>query len=98
MKKLLLTLAFIAFTGGVASAQGACYGNNSPACVHARNAFAEHHGGVFPGQYFQGYQGTWARSGNDWRFRSNDGREYWRGDHGWGWREAREHRHHHDHY
>jgi len=97
MKKLLLTLAFVAFTGGVASAQGACYGNNSPACVHARNAFAEHHGGEYPGQYFQGYQGNWRRYGNDWRFRSNDGREYYHGDRGWDWREAREHHHHHDH-
>jgi hypothetical protein len=91
MKKLLLSLVFVAFTAGIASAQvpGGCIGNNSRACVDARNAFAEHHGGVFPGQYYQGYAGRWARNGNEWRFRSNDGREYYHGHDGWAWRRHR---------
>jgi hypothetical protein len=93
MKKLLLTLIFVGFTAGAANA--ACIGN-SKACVDARNAFAEHHGGVYPGQYYQGYQGQWARNGNDWRFRSNEGREYYHGHDGWAWREAR--MRHHRHY
>jgi hypothetical protein len=90
MKKLLLTLIFVAGTAGIASAQGGgCIGNNSPACVNAKNAFAEHHGGVYPGQYYQGYAGRWARNGNEWRFRSNDGREYYHGHDGWAWRHHR---------
>ena len=95
MKKLLLSMVFVAFTGGIASAQvGRCAGNNSPACVNARNAFAEHHGGVYPGQYYQGYRGQWLGSGNNWRWRSEDGREYYHSPRGWEWREAHEHHHH----
>ncbi|HVN28867.1 MAG TPA: hypothetical protein VMT64_10300 [Candidatus Binataceae bacterium] len=95
MKKVLLSLIFVAFTGGIASAQvGGCMHNNSRACVDARNAFAEHHGGLYPGQYYQGYRGNWYRANNDWRWRSEDGREYWNGPHGWEWHEAREHHHH----
>jgi hypothetical protein len=67
MKKLLLTVVFVAFTAGIASAQSACVGNDSRACTDARNAFAEHHGGMFPGQlygrypnqYLQAYSGRY---------------------------------------
>ncbi len=95
MKVLFLTLLVAALSGGIASAGGNCVGNNSEACRNARAAFAEHHGGAYPNQWFQGHQGRWARNGNNWRWRSNDGGEYWRGNHGWSWREAHEHHHHH---
>jgi len=96
MKKLLLSLVFVAFTGGIAAAAqpGGCIGRNNKACVDARNAYAEHHGGVYPGQYYQGYRGNWARNGNEWRFRGENGREYWHSPRGWEWREAHFHHHH----
>ena len=96
MKKLLLSLAFVAFTSTIAAAQvaGGCYGNNSKACVDARNAFAEHHGGMYPGDYFQGGQGRWMQYGNEWRWRGVDGREYFHGPNGWAWRDARFHHRH----
>jgi len=102
MKKFLLALSLAALTAGFAGTsyaqfyEGNCVGNNSKHCVDARNAFAEHHGGVYPQQYYnnwyQGNQGRWNRANNDWRWESMNGDRYSRGAHGWEWR------HHHDHH
>jgi len=94
MKVFILAVLITALTG-VASAQASCVGRNTAACRDARNAFAEHHGGRYPSQWYQGQQGRWSRAGNDWRWRSNNGREYRRGNNGWNWREAQEEREEH---
>src|SRR5437868_15466199 len=97
MKKLLFALALSALTAGVANAQGACYHDNSKACRDAREAFAEHHGGVYPEQYYnmwyQGGQGRWNQNNNDWRWEGMDGRDYWRDHDRWDWH-RNEHRNH----
>src|SRR5579862_1561382 len=57
MKAFLLAVALTALSAGVASAApwSRCFDNNSKACTDARNAFAEHHGGLFPEQYYNGW-------------------------------------------
>src|ERR1035441_590788 len=59
MKTFLSAILLAALSAGLAGTSyaqyGACVGNNSKHCVDARNAFAEHHGGVFPEQYFNHY-------------------------------------------
>jgi hypothetical protein len=59
VKTFLFAIMLAGMTAGFAtqaSAYDACAGNNSRACTNARNAYAEHHGGVFPGQnaYYNG--------------------------------------------
>jgi hypothetical protein len=96
MKAFLLAVALTALSVGVASAQpwSRCFENNSPACTNARNAFAEHHGGLFPEQYYNGWynggRGRWYQRGGGWRWEGVDGREYANGPHGWAW--GRHHR------
>lgn len=99
MKKFLLSgILFAALSAGAVGTSyaqyGSCVGNNSKACTDARNAFAEHHGGVFPEQYFnhyyQGRPGRWIQENNAWRWEGMDGDRYVRGAHGWEWR----HHHH----
>src|SRR5579863_717800 len=55
VKVFVFTVMLAALSVGVASAAGydysRCANNNSKACTDARNAYAEHHGGVFPQQY-----------------------------------------------
>ena len=110
MKKVLLTIVFAALSAGVAQTgyaqYGSCVNNPSKACVDARNAFARHHGGVYPEQYFnqyyQGRQGRWNQTNNDWRYEDMDGDEYYRGDRGWEWKHDKHDKHekhhgHHDH-
>jgi hypothetical protein len=85
MKKLLFAAALTVLSAGIANAQwrGSCIGNNSKACTDARNAFAEHHGGVFPEQYYNswygGHQGRWYQHGAEWRWEGTDGRDWWGG-------------------
>lgn len=100
MKKFILpilaaaTLA-LGLSGTSYAQYGSCVGNNSKHCVDARNAFARHHGGMYPEQYYNhwygGQQGRWERQDNDWRWEGINGDRYWRGDRGWEW-----HRWHHD--
>ncbi len=100
MKKFLLALSLAALTAGFAGTsyaqfyEGNCVGNNSKHCVDARNAFAEHHGGVMPGQYYNhwygGQQGRWTNEHDNWRWESMNGDRYSKGPHGWEW-----HRYHH---
>ena len=106
MKKVLFTILLAAVSAAVANtgyAQGfsACANSNSKACIDARNAFAEHHGGVMPEQYYNnwyaGNQGRWYQQNNDWRWEGMNGDEYWRGDRGWEWRHH-DHDHDHDHH
>ena len=80
MKTFLLTILLSAVTAalaGTAHAQGYpyrnCQHNNSKACQDARKAFAEHHNGLSPEQwfnsYYQGQPGRWAwenADGDDW--------------------------------
>jgi hypothetical protein len=90
---LLATLA-VGLAGTGYAQYGSCVNNNSKACRDARNAFAEHHGGVFPEQYYNhwygGNQGRWYQRNNEWRWEGINGDRYWKGHDGWEW-------HHHDH-
>jgi len=86
VKKFVFAIILAGLTAGFAtqaSAYDACAGNNSRACTDARNAYAEHHGGVFPGQnaYYNG--------GN---YYANRGEYVNRGNAGY---VARPHHHHH---
>ena len=101
MKRFLCTMALatlfaIPVSYGRASAFGysACANNNSRHCQEARAAFAEHHGGVYPEQYYnhwyQGRQGRWGQANNQWRYEGMDGDEYRREHNRWEWY------HHHD--
>jgi hypothetical protein len=100
MKKTLLSaivLAAVSFgMAGSSFAQpySACLGNPSKACQDARNAFAEHHGGAFPEQYYNswygGQRGRWYQEGGGWRWEGINGDRYVSGPHGWEW-----HRWHH---
>ena len=103
MKTLVFTIMLAALTAGLASAGGGygnCVGNNSRACRDARNAFARHHGGVYPGQYRnQAYYnggGYWRDGDRDW-----DHDRDWRRDrherHEWEERHERHEHHHHHH-
>lgn len=105
MKKFLLALSLAALTAGFAGTSYAfnyssCANNNSKHCVDARNAFAEHHGGQMPGQYYnhwyEGNQGRWNRANNEWRWEGMNGDQYWHGNHGWEWRHHHDHDHDHD--
>lgn len=99
MKKAFFTMLFAAagllVTGSSYAQYSNCADSNSKACVDARNAFAEHHGGAFPEQYYNswyaGNQGRWNQENNDWRWEGVNGDEYGKGDRGWEWK------HHHDH-
>ena len=101
MKTFLAAITFAALSAGLAGVSfaqqpySACAGRNTPACVDARNAFAEHHGGVFPEQYYNhwygGQPGRWTQEHNEWRWDGMNGDRYWKGTHGWEWR----HYHHH---
>jgi hypothetical protein len=106
MKKVLFTILLAAVSTGVARtgyAQGysACANNNSKACVDARNAFAEHHGGAMPGQYYNnwygGNQGRWYQQNNDWRWEGMNGDQYSRGARGWEWQHPQDHDRDRDH-
>jgi hypothetical protein len=58
LKILVFTIMLAALTAGMASAgydYHGCANNNSRACTDARNAYASHHGGVFPEQYSQNH-------------------------------------------
>ena len=60
MKIFLFALMLAALTAGLARAgwdNSACADRNGRACTDARNAFAEHHGGMFPEQYAQNHHG-----------------------------------------
>ncbi len=95
MKKFLLALSLAALTAGFAGTsyaqfrEGNCVNNNSKHCVDARNAFAEHHGGRYPNQYYnhwyQGNQGRWNRENNEWRWEGMNGDRYTKGHRGWEW-------------
>ena len=93
-----LSMGLVGVTHAAPFRYSACANNNSKACRDARDAFAEHHNGVYPNQYYnqwyQGRPGRWAQSGRDWRYEGMDGDDYWRGSKGWEWR-ARHHEHHH---
>jgi hypothetical protein len=97
MKKFVLAFSLAALTAGFGFAgtsyaqyYGNCVGNNSQHCIDARNAFAEHHGGVYPEQYYNhwygGQQGRWINENNAWRWEGINGDRYWKGPNGWEWR------------
>jgi len=109
MKTFLFAAALTVLSAGAASARGysACINNNSKACRDARAAFAEHHNGQFPEQYYNswygGRQGRWNQRNNQWRWEGIDGDNYSKGRHGWQWAHPRGRRneggrdHDHDH-
>jgi hypothetical protein len=101
--KIFLGAIFLSFVSFLIPAAGhaqsyGCIGNNSRACVEARNAFAEHHGGMYPDQYYNawygGNRGRWYQQINDWRWEGVNGDRYWRDHDRWEWH--RWHHHHHD--
>jgi hypothetical protein len=102
MKTFLFAITLAALSAGLAGTSyaqfGACAHSNSKACIDAKNAFAEHHGGVYPEQYYnhwyQGYPGRWNQVNNDWRWEGMNGDRYWKGPQGWEWK--RHHDHDHD--
>jgi hypothetical protein len=107
MKTLLLTAFLTAGAAGIAMAGGgghmpghysACANSNSKECQDAKKAFAEHHNGQFPEQYYnqwyQGHQGRWSQQGKSWRWENADGGEYRKVHDKWAW--VKEH-HGHDH-
>lgn len=100
MKRFLFAIVLAVLTGGLAGtsyADRSCMNNNSKACRDARAAFAEHHGGLYPQQYYnqwyQGRQGRWNQEHNNWRYEGMDGDDYWKGHNGWTWSH---HKHDHD--
>ena len=98
MKKFLFALALGTLTAGLAgtSMAAGCAGNNSRACRDARAAFAEHHNGQYPQQYYNqwysGRQGRWNQEHNNWRWEGMNGEDYRRNHDKWEW----QHRHHED--
>jgi hypothetical protein len=67
----------------------ACAHNNSKNCRDARAAFAEHHNGMEPDQWYnhwyEGNQGRWNRANDDWRWEGINGDEYRRDHDHWQW-------------
>ncbi len=105
MKTLLSALTIAALTAGLTGLSyaapfrySACAHNNSEACRDARDAFAEHHNGVYPNQWYnqwyQGRQGRWAQRDKNWRWEGMDGRDYCHGPKGWEWTERSHDPHH----
>jgi hypothetical protein len=101
MNKFLLTLtagAVLAALPGIAIAQPfarSCANRNTKGCRDAREAFAKHHGGMYPNQYYNGWyggrEGRWYQRNNAWRWEGMDGDDYYEGPHHhWRWF------HHHD--
>lgn len=95
MKIFFFTILLAGLTAGLASAGGGynqpyshrrCANNNSKACQDARKAFAEHHNGIYPDQYFnqwyQGQQGRWNQNGNNWQWQHAEGDQYYQGRQG----------------
>lgn len=87
MKTLVIsTILLVAATFGFSGAAHAqrypyrsCVNNNSKACQDARNAFAEHHNGLYPEQWFnQNYQGQPGR----WQWENADGDDWYQGEQG----------------
>ena len=97
MKILLFAVLLTMVTAGLASAGGghptnrysACAHSNSKECTDARNAFAAHHGGKYPDQFYnqwyQGQQGRWDQHGKDWRWDGANGEQYRKEHNQWEW-------------
>jgi hypothetical protein len=108
MKRFVVTTVLAALTIGWSAAAYAqpyyrystCVNNNSKACRDARDAFAGHHNGQYPeqwyGHWYQGQQGRWNQVDNNWRWEGMDGDEYGNGPKGWEWKHH-DHDHDHDH-
>ena len=95
MKIFLFTIMLAALSAGLAmagggynscAAVGACAYNNSKDCRDARNAFAEHHNGLYPeqwcNQWYQGQQGRWYQQGNAWQWAGGEGDQWFQGQQG----------------
>jgi hypothetical protein len=97
---LTTATAGLALAGGGFNGQkySACAHSNSKECQDAKKAFADHHNGMFPEQYYnqwyQGHQGRWDQHGKDWRWENEDGGQYRKVHDKWEWVEH--HKHHHD--
>ena len=107
MKIFLAAVLISAATAGMAFAQGgmgnpysACAHSNSKHCQDARAAFAEHHNGMSPdqwyNQYYQGRQGRWSQEGKNWRWESMNGEKYEQVHNKWAWVGGHHHKHDHD--
>ncbi len=80
MKSLLFAIVLAVVTGGSAYAQRypylKCAHNNSKACQDANKAFAEHHNGIYPEQWFsENYQGRPGR----WQWEHAEGDSWYQG-------------------
>lgn len=69
----------------------ACAHSNSKECRDARQAFADHHNGLYPeaycNQWYQGQRGRWIRYGNEWRWAGIEGDQWFEGHRGHWFRE-----------
>jgi hypothetical protein len=69
MKIFVFTIMLATLTAGFASrasAYDACAGNYSQACTDDRNAYAEHHGGQYPGQAYDNSRGRYNNRRGNW--------------------------------
>lgn len=95
MKIFILTILLMSLVVPAAMAEhdddrpcqvGACFHNNSQECRNARNAFAEHHNGLFPeqwcNQWYQGQQGRWYQQDKTWHWEGNEGDQWFQGQQG----------------
>jgi hypothetical protein len=110
MKVFIFALLLSAATAGLAIAGGggsfhphkysSCRNNKSKQCVDARNAFAEHHNGMYPDQFYnqtyQGQRGRWTQHGKEWGWEGEDGDRYQKVHDKWQW--VKHHDHGHDHH
>ena len=90
MKIFLFTILLAALSAGVGYAApyrySACANNNSKECRDARDAFARHHNGKYPeqwyDQWYQGQQGRWNQRANKWQWEGAEGDQWFQGRQG----------------
>lgn len=95
MKKFLFIILLAVLSAGLAPVgraysqvyrYHACTNNNSKECRDAREAFARHHNGLTPEQwyqdYYQGQPGRWNQQGNNWQWQGAEGDEWYQGRQG----------------
>lgn len=95
MKTFLIAIVLTVLTSGLARAGGgynqrysyrSCAHSNTKECRDARDAFARHHNGIYPDQWFngwyQGQQGRWSQQGSNWLWSGMEGDQWFQGKQG----------------
>lgn len=92
MKIFLFTILLVALTSGLARTAGAerypyrsCAHSNTKECRDARDAFARHHNGLTPEQWYQQY---YQGQPGLWRWENAEGDEWFQGRQGHWYQEA----------